>query len=620
MFELNTSIPNAIMERDLHFKVLIPEDIKDLPISFIGAKKVFLDFETTSGADDKTSLSPWRDCKILGICITVDNFPNALYIPIRHRNEGGFYNLNPSAVFKWLKAVLDHCDEWVNHNIKYDAHALYNDAGIKSTCKMVDTLVLAKLYDSNRFRYDLDISLREDLSYDIGSFEFEMKRFLGGSKDYGVVPIDKMAKYGAVDAIGVRLLYNFYTENIPAECNRVKELEVSLTPILFEMENVGMMLNVDKVTNDMLLLPQFLGGLKREIMAELNAEDFKPNKNEDCHALICGTMGLPVIEWTEKTKKPSFSAKALEGYRNMTIDKFKVIHYLMTWKRYYKLYTSFTKSFHTKVLDDGRLHSNYNQIVQTGRMSSRDPNAQQLSPLAKEYIIAPEGYAILDVDFSQIEFRVIVHYANDTRCIKAYNEDPNTDFHNWVQTMCKLTRSQAKTLNFRLGYGGGKKSTALALTTTEGFIGHNEEIDDAIVRGEDIYDNYYKQLPTLKRTRWRASTTLKERGYTRTLMGRHRHLPDKAAFKAFNSACQGTAADFMKDATIRLWDYLKASPHLQLFGIVHDSWCIYVPVELVEEVATEVIKVVEEIPEGINFRVPIKADYKVSNTNWSLCK
>jgi len=618
MFELNTEVQNAVAEYDLHFKTLIVEDVNDLPLSFIGSKRVYLDLETTSQDDEKTSLSPWRDCKLLGICITVDDFPNVLYIPLRHQRQGAFKNLPIEPVKQWLSDVLATCEEWINHNIKYDAHALYNDFGIYPRCKLVDTLCLAKMYNSSKFKYTLTLCMSEDLSYAIGGFEYEMQQYLDGSKDYGVVPIDKMAKYGAVDAAAVRELHRFYIKHIPEECSRIRDVEIDLTPMLFDMENTGMLLDMELIANDMLLFPQFLGNLKRGIMEELGVSDFKPNVNKHCQDLICGTMGLPVIEYTDREHKPSFSAKALEGYKNMVKDKVKVIHYLEAWKRHYKLLTSFVRPYYRQQID-GLLHPDYNQIVSSGRMSCRTPNAQQLPPLAKKYIVPPEGYSVVDVDFSQIEFRVIIHYTNDTRCIESYKNDPNTDFHSWVQEMCHLTRSQAKTLNFRLGYGGGKKSTALALTTTKGFIGHNEELDTAIERGENIYDNYYKQLPALRTTRWRASNVLRSRGYTRTIMGRHRHLPEKAAFKAFNSSCQGTAADLFKAATVRLQPYLEEHDEIQLFGLVHDSWCLYIPTEEVEERSKEIVEIVEQLPENVKFRVPIKADTKSSLKNWMEC-
>jgi DNA polymerase-1 len=620
MYRKRVSIPNAVEELDYNYEVCILQEVLDLPIHLINSNRIYLDFETTSGDDDKTSLSPWHDCKVLGICITADDFPDAYYIPLRHREPSSMFpNLPIKPVMAWLLDVISTCKEWVNHNIKYDAHALYNETSIYPKCRLVDTLVLAKLYDSNKFMYNLASSMSEDLSYDIKLLEHEMKKYLCGSKDYAVVPIDKMAIYGTGDAIAVKLLYEFYMKEIPEECTRIREIEIDLTHMLFDMENVGMRLDRKQVVHDMVLFPRFLGELKRSIMDELNVSNFRPHVNADCQDLICGTMGLPAIEFTEKTKKPSFSAKALEGYRNMTQDHIKVIHYLANWKKYYKLYTSFVKPYYNNNIDNV-LYPDYNQIISTGRMSCRNPNAQQLPPLAKVYIVPPEGYSILDIDFSQIEFRVIVHYAKDTRCIQAYKNDPNTDFHKWVQQMCNLTRPQAKTLNFRLGYGGGKRSTAMALTTTPGFMEDDEDIEWAIKRGEKIYENYYEQLPTLKNTRWRASQTLRSRGYTKTIMGRHRHLPEKAAFKAFNSSCQGTAADLMKAATVRLKPYLDLHPEVQLFGLVHDSWCFYVPTEEVEQIAKEVIEIVEQIPDGIDFRVPIKADYKHSNKNWMECE
>ena len=601
-------------------KALLVQDTSELP-NFVGAKKVYLDLETTSGDDEKTSLSPWRDCDILGICITVDDFPHAYYIPLRHREEySHLYNVEDiSGVYCWLQDILHNAEEWINHNIKYDAHVLYNQTSIRWTCKLCDTLVRAKLIDSDKFRYGLTALMNEWLFTDVAYYENKIKTFLKNSKDYAVIPIDIMAEYGASDALSVRMLNDYCEERLHSECERVWELETALTPALFDMENMGMRVDKEKVSIAMTAIPTALGKLRAKIKEEAGLKTFRPNVNKDCEELLCDTYGLPVLERTDKKKEPSFSHTALESYTNRPDAPSNIIKMLALWKKYHKLYTSFTIPYSKLADNEGYMKPDYNQIISTGRMSCRNPNAQQLPKLAKEYIIPPEGYTILDIDFSQIEFRVIVHYIKDSRCIKAYKEDPNTDFHGWVQTMCHLERPAAKTLNFRLGYGGGRESTALALTTVENFVHPCEPIEEAIERGREIYDEYYKQLPTLKNTRWQASRVLKERGYCRTIMGRHRHLLPRFAFKAFNTVCQGTAADLMKAATVRLIPYFQEHPELQLFGIVHDSWCIYAPIEGVEQYAREIQSIVEEIPEGINLRVPIKADYSISTTNWRDC-
>jgi DNA polymerase-1 len=586
----------------------------------MGAKKVYLDLETTSGDDEETSLSPWQFCDILGICITVDSFPDAVYIPLRHQFPNAKYSNFPiENAYAWLKDIMVEADEWINHNIKYDAHVLYNCTDIRWSCKLCDTLTRAKLIDSDRFRYNLTSLMNEWLFKDVSPYETRLKSHLGTFKDYGIVPIDIVAEYGGIDSLSVRDLNDYCEQKMHSECKRVWDLETKITPILFNIENVGMRIDKERVGIDVVAIPTALGKMRARLREESGISNFKPNVNAHCEALLCGTHGLPVLERTPKEKNASFSSKALEGYSNRPDAPKNLVEILGKWKKYHKLYTSFTMPYTRFIDSNGYMHPDYNQIVSTGRMSCKQPNAQQLSKLAKEYIIPPDGYAIIDVDFSQIEFRVIVHYANDKRCIEAYKNDPSTDFHKWVQTMCNLERSQAKTLNFRLGYGGGKSTTALALTTTENFVQEGEAIEEAIARGEEIYDNYYTQLPTLKSTRWRASAILKDRGFCRTILGRHRHLDNRFAFKAFNTACQGTAADLMKDATVRLAQYLSDKPDVVLWGLVHDSWCLYAPIEIAEQIAKEIVTIVEEIPSGINFRVPIKADYGISTTNWRQC-
>ena len=132
-----------------------------------------------------------------------------------------------------------------------------------------------------------------------------------------------------------------------------------------------------------------------------------------------------------------------------------------------------------------------------------------------------------------------------------------------------------------------------------------------------IYETYHNTLPELKNTQWNASSTLRQRGYVKTLFGRCRRLPIRAHFKAFNSACQGTAADIMKIRTLEILKRLKDFSDCHLLALIHDCWLFEVPIGKEGDFIVEMKKVIEA--PFANFRVPIKCDAKTSSVNWKEC-
>lgn len=264
------------------------------------------------------------------------------------------------------------------------------------------------------------------------------------------------------------------------------------------------------------------------------------------------------------------------------------------------------------------IHANVNQQLRTGRMSVTQPGMQTLPPKAKFYIIPyTEDYVLVEFDLSQIEFRVIVHYINNRPAIKAYQLDPTTDFHKWIQTACRIAeRKPAKTCNFLLGYGGGKEHFIEVLT--EYFL--KKGISDpniARMTALEVYKTYHSTLPELKPTSYRAADVVRARGFIRTLLNRERHIDPAFAYKAFNSVCQGTAADIQKDITVRLQKFL--SPDCLLHMLVHDSWLFSIRRERVNELVPLIKHEIEKPIEDTDFQVPLLSDFGISEKNWKGC-
>lgn len=605
------------------------EELDEIRPLLMNSKNLYLDVETTSGDSQLMAVNPWHNCNLLGICILVDHDVNSYYIPC---------TLNYK---KFLKDVISSCDRWINHNIKFDAHCVSNDLKwtLPERIEYIDTLTSAKIIDSDRWQYGLKILSKDWLHDDISHHEERMEPYLGRkSKDYGDVPVDIIAEYGCQDVLTERKLYKYIDKHMPNECRRIYQIEKRLTYILYRVEKTGFKVDTPKIVTDgFQRIPKLLRRISDKL-EDLTGGYINPTINSDCYKLLCGQYGLPVLETTEAKEEPSFGKDAMVGYLQLAKDDpylYKVIKLMRTYKRFYKIHTSFTLSY-LKLLSDGcYLHCSYNQMVRTGRMSAQDPNMQQLPHYVKYYVIPEEGHYIVSIDLSQIEFRIITHYINQPDIITAYNNNPNTDFHQQVADMCGIGRKPAKTVNFLTGYGGGKfrlrqeflKQPALAAESLPEGVDFQEFCKE---KADEVHAKYHEQLSNLKPTMQRAMKTLRQRRYVKTLYGRHRHLPLKVwskedekwydqSYKSFNTVCQGSAADLFKDITCRLWDLLQNSTYkTKMIGLVHDDFIFQIPKNEIKEIVPQLVLEIER--DCIDLRVPIRCEVEYSDKNWGSAK
>ena len=322
-----------------------------------------------------------------------------------------------------------------------------------------------------------------------------------------------------------------------------------------------------------------------------------------------------------------------------------------------------------KLAPDGIIHPTFNQAVRTGRMSCSEPNMQQLDDFVAGLIEPRPGYSIISSDASQIEFRMIVDYINNPRCIQAYNSNPDTDFHDYVAELVKsvvgikIGRSPAKTLNFQHGFGAGKRSVINAVAANDDIVKAVKEKVDAlnlptmqlkleesnrmlIEMGTAIYEAYHKALPELKPTAKAAEESCKAinrrlglapssnairhwYGWIQNRYGRRRHLPyaeyrtdfktkdsyDRA-WLAFPTVNSSTAADLMKERFVSIMrDCVQDLP---IYGLclVHDECVWEAPTELANDprLARDMIATLES--PKVTFKVPIRWSIGISDKNW----
>jgi DNA polymerase-1 len=568
--------------------------------------KLYLDFETTSGDSKLDSLNPWHNCKPAGYAFTYDKIPAAWYVP-----------WNVPRASEYLRMIIARSKEWINHNVKYDAHVFTNNTyvGITDLPILSDTIVGAKLIDSDRGfgrgGYGLDALARDWLKEDISGYESALQTYLYKNKDYGRIPADILGEYACQDVLTNRRLADFIAFKMPDECRNVWETETKLTRILFDVEQTGLRVDpVELMKRELITMHTML--LIEAQLEQLCQRPIRPHTNADCFDVLCGQYGLPVGGYTE-AGEPSFSKHILLAYLSHPLAPVQIVKLIMQYRV---------------------LHTSYNQIVRTGRMACKWPNSQQLDKAAKELIHPRDGNAFLSIDYSQIEFRTIVHYIHDETCIAAFNKNPDEDFHQMIANMVGIKRKPAKTVNFMVGFGAGKKKTIKTLSAMGDVVASIKEEIDALgigitansshaatfarmaeQRAEKLLREYHEMLPGVKTTSRKAEAIAKRNGFVRNLAGRRRHIPNNKAYIAFNTLNQSSAADIMKERTVAVSEMLAGTP-LRIVASVHDELLIEGPIGIVDDANTvrDVVACMEA--SQIKLRVPIRCSAGTSSKHW----
>ena len=634
-------------------KLLEPGDSLEPVLAGIGAKRLYLDFETTSFSFDRYGNRPYAGDRACGFAVTWDDCPHAFYVPMRHEVRANDANLPLDRSQYVLRQLVTTCEEWVNHNVgAFDSHFAAQD-GAEFTGKLIDTLQLAKLIDSDRLTkggYGLDVLSLDWLDKPIGSYENRVKEFLASMKrgnkqcrDYAAVPADIMAEYACQDVITNRALYYRMLRAKDDVISKVWDLEVLMTPVIYDITKSGLRVDLGELQALEIQIMTELAYLEEALHKEVGFACV-PSNTDHCYELLINRFGLPILAWTDSAPPgPSFDKDALVSYLShpMVVGNAqltKIVKLIQLYRKRATLLTFFVKPYQERQVD-GILHSSYNQIVRTGRMSSKEPNSQQLSDEAKELVHPDPGCAFLSADESQIEFRIIGHYVKEQTIIEAYAANPDVDFHQVVADMCGVDRDPAKNVNFAIGFGGGKKKVISMLASNMQLVGDLGRVaDEAIARGEvradrrkeyfdhlcmqrgeEVYNRYHHMMPGLKIETDLCGKTARARGWVKTAYGRKRHIPEKAAWKAFNSVVQGTAADVIKESAVKLaprYNKIIRDAGIQIKAQVHDQNLLHGPTDVMRDpvIHREVARCMEE--PSVQFRIPLRVAMGVSDVSW----
>ncbi|GLO59536.1 DNA polymerase I [Vibrio sp. MACH09] len=571
--------------------------------------------------DTETDSLDYMVANLVGLSFAVDEGV-AAYVPVAHDYLDAPEQLDRDWVLQQLKPILeDDQQAKVGQNLKYDASVLarynINMKGIKH-----DTMLASYVFNSVGGRHDMDSLALRFLQHSCISFESLAGK---GKKQltFNQISLEEAAPYAAEDADVTLRLHNKlagYIEKDEKLNSVYNDIEMPLVPVLSRIERTGVFID------DMLLSAQSqeiavrLDELEKEAY-EIAGEQFNLSSPKQLQAILFEKMALPVVKKTP-SGAPSTNEEVLQ---ELALD-YPLPKRILEYRGLAKLKSTYTDKLPKMInAETGRVHTSYHQgVTATGRLSSTDPNLQNI-PIRNEEgrrirqaFVAPHGWKILAVDYSQIELRIMAHLSGDEALLDAFKQGKDIHAATAAEVMgvdidqvTSEQRRRAKAINFGLIYG----MSAFGLAKQLGIPRHE---------AQSYMDTYFERYPGVLQYMEETRTQASEQGYVETLFGRRLYLPEiksrnamrrKAAERAaINAPMQGTAADIIKKAMLLVdnWVQNHGDGKVRLLMQVHDE--LVFEVEESSLVETE-IKIQEIMQAAANIDVPLLAD-SGSGDNW----
>lgn len=586
--------------------------------AFLGRVKSILAFDTeTTGLNQMTA-------KLVGMSLAADGTHGA-YIPLRHRTAAADLfagdQLSPDQMdVDTLREIL-----WpvftnpgitkVGHNVKFDLHILANEGwDISAISPIDDTMLISYALHGAAHNHGLDELAMRYLGHENISFA---SLFPASTRDadrrFDMLEIAAASPYAAEDASVCYALYEKMWPELDAQPKLKKlyiECDRPLMPILLNMERAGVMVNRGQLNQLSGVFHAQLTALEREIW-DAAGHEFNIASPKQLGVVLFDELHLPA------NKKRSTDADTLKDL----IDAHPIIDKILQWRSIAKLAGTYADALPRQVESDGRIHTTYLQTsTNTGRLSSRDPNLQNIpikTALGEEIrkcFVAPSGRVLISADYSQIQLRLLADVAN----VKTFKDTfaAGTDIHEQTARTIfnipadapvpKDMRRAAKTVNFSIIYGISSFGLASQLGVSR-------------ATAADVINSYMAGLPEIKEYIDKTKEFALENAYVVTPWGRRIHLPEVknprtrayAMRAAVNAPIQGFEADLMRRAMVIIDETLMKpnTDKIRMIMQVHDEMIFECDADVAQQFAEKIRSIMENV---VELSVPLRAEYVIA--------
>lgn len=570
--------------------------------------------------DTETTHLDYMQAHIVGMSFAVHP-QEAAYLPLAHDYPGAPHQLDRDSVLEKLRSLLESPQHAkLGQNLKYDFHVLLNHdihlAGIRH-----DTMLESYVLDSTATRHNMDSMAEQYLG--LTTIHYEDVAGKGAKQlSFNQVPIEQAGPYAAEDAdITLHLHQHLWPKlaSEPTLRRLYEEVEIPLIRVLAHMEHTGVQIDSALLRQQSQEIAQRLLTLEQEAYT-LAGQSFNLGSPKQLQHILFEKQNLPVVKKTPKGQPSTAEDVLQELAMNYSLPRLIIEHRGLS-----KLKSTYTDRLPLQVQPStGRVHTSYHQAVtSTGRLSSSDPNLQNI-PIRtpegrriRQAFVAPPGYVILAADYSQIELRIMAHLSQDVGLLRAFAD--GADIHQAtaaevfgvaLQNVEPHQRRAAKAINFGLMYGmsafGLARQLGIERTAAQTYV-----------------DRYFTRYTGVKSFMDHIRQQAAEYGYVETGFGRRLYLPDinarntqrrqAAERTAINAPMQGTAADIIKRAMLSVHDWLSHSPlDGRMIMQVHDELVFEIAREAVDEAKT---KINAYMVAAAELQVPLEVDIGIGS-NW----
>ena len=558
-------------------------------------------FDTETAAFDGHESTEAHFCKLVGF-----SFATA-------PGKAWYVTADQIDVFRPLFA--DPSKTFVGHNVKFDRSVLHR-YGIGFASVPHDTMLAHYCLDAAA-RHGMDTLSEQYLSYrpiPITALIGEKER---GKEQLSMAALkpEEIRDYAAEDADVTLRLEDVLRPQAP----KALETEEQLVKILIEMEREGVKINVEALKDYGRTLDREILSLTQEILVYADP-GFNPDSPKQLGELLFGKLGL---EGGKKTASGQYSTD--EKTLSKLVDVHPIIAKILEYRQLTKLKSTYVDKLPTLIDENGRVHTTYAQaFTETGRLSSSDPNLQNI-PIRTErgkmirqaFVARDEKHVLISADYSQIELRLMAAFAQDKAMLEAFRngEDIHRDTASRVYDVMPMfvtpeQRAKCKMVNFGIIYGISA-------------FGLSQRLKVPRKEASNLIDTYFKLYPSVKTYMDKAIAEAREKGYAETILGRRRTLRDinsrnatarqAAERDAINTPIQGSAADLIKVAMVKVDRALKAENlRTKMVLQIHDELVFDTPLEEVEKVKAIVTR---EMTTALDFGVPLDVGLGVGQ-NW----